>query len=171
MEISVLTPSCTLVPAGFFDPSSERESLAAVAKLEEGSSVSHIEVPQYDAVLVYSPDGAETVIRENISGGDAPVPEMFLVLRDLASCTEYNKILFSWQGDILFIAIAQGRNLLLANCYAAADFTTAQYWIFLAMKSLQLNPEISTICSRLPLSAENEMSLYRYFKAVDVICG
>ena len=35
------------------------------------------------------------------------------------------------------------------------------------MKSLQLNPEVSTVCTRMPLSAEQEISLYRYFKAVE----
>lgn len=171
MEISILTSSCTLVPAIFFDPSKARESLAEVVKLEEDSDVSYLEVPNFEAVLIYSPNGSEKVIRENISGGEGPIPEMFLVLRDLTLCREYNKILFTWQDGILFLAIAQGHNLLLANCYAANDFTTAQYWIFLAMKSLQLNPEVSTICSRLPLDADNEMSLYRYFKAVDCICA
>ena len=35
------------------------------------------------------------------------------------------------------------------------------------MKSLQLNPEVSTITWRTPIDLEDEMSLYRYFKAVD----
>ena len=34
------------------------------------------------------------------------------------------------------------------------------------MKSLQLNPEMSTICWLSELGAEEEMSLYRYFKSV-----
>ena len=81
-------------------------------------------------------------------------------------CPEYNKILCSLSGDRLFLAVAQGKNLLLANSFPAQDFTTAEYYIFLTLKSLQLNPEISTICWRNGLDAEDEMSLYRYFKAV-----
>ena len=38
-----------------------------------------------------------------------------------------------------------------------------------AMKKLQLNPEMSTITFRTPLSEAEEMSLYRYFRAVDKI--
>ena len=37
------------------------------------------------------------------------------------------------------------------------------------MKKLQLNPEVSGIVFRTPLTQEMEMSLYRYFKAVEVI--
>ena len=68
---------------------------------------------------------------------------------------------------MLYLAIAQGRTLMLCNVYPASDFTTAQYFIFLAMKKLQLNPEMSTICFRTPLDHEQQMSLYRYFKSVE----
>jgi hypothetical protein len=68
---------------------------------------------------------------------------------------------------VLYLVIAQGKSLLLCNTFQAQDFTTAQYFIFLAMKKLQLNPEVSTICFRTPLSEEDEMSLYRYFKSVE----
>jgi hypothetical protein len=67
------------------------------------------------------------------------------------------------------LAIAQGGTLLLANSFEAPDFTTAQYYIFLALKQLQLNPELSTIYWRSPISAEDEMSLYRYFKSVEAV--
>jgi hypothetical protein len=39
----------------------------------------------------------------------------------------------------------------------------------MAMKKLQLNPEVSTITFRTSLESEEEMSLYRYFKCVEVI--
>ena len=81
-------------------------------------------------------------------------------------CPEYNKILCSRVGDRLYLGVAQGKSLLLANSFPAADFTTAQYYIFLSLNSLQLNPEFSTICWMTELDAGEEMSLYRYFKSV-----
>lgn len=170
MEISLLTPKCTLVPSHFFDSSACVESLAEVVTLEPGDKTDYLDIPQYDAVLVYATnDGVTAVIDENVSGGGEPRPEMFYVLRDLCECREYNKILCSWQDGYLFLAIAQGKTLLLANVFKAVDFTTAEYYIFLSMKSLQLNPEISTICLRRPVGQDEEMSLYRYFKAVEVL--
>ena len=148
----------TLVPSGFFNPATAREALAEVVVLKGSDEVKHIEIPQYGAVLIYATDG------------DSPVcepPEIYGILQNLQNCPEYNKILCSLTGGRLYIAIAQGRTLLLANSYPAANFTTAEYYIFLAMKSLQLNPEVTTICWRTELSGEDEMSLYRYFKAVD----
>ena len=133
--------------------------LAGVAALKEGTEVRHIEIPEYDAVLIYEYDGDSAV----------SYPEAYTILSRLPECPEYNKILCSIKDDTLTLAIAQGKSLLLANSYSVIDFTTAEYYIFLAMKSLQLNPEMSTICWASPLDAEEEMSLYRYFKAVIVL--
>jgi hypothetical protein len=69
----------------------------------------------------------------------------------------------------LYLAIAQGKTLMLCNSFQAPDFTTAQYFVFLAMKKLQLNPEMSSIYFRTPLEDEQEMSLYRYFRSVEHI--
>lgn len=146
----------TLVPTNFFNPDKEREALAGVARLGEDCAVRHIEIPQYDAVLVYSVDGDSVVSAPEIAG----------ILDKLPDCPAYNKILCSLRNGRLSIAIAQGKSLLLANSFTAPDFTTAEYYIFLAVKSLQINPEVSTICWLTELEPGQEMSLYRYFKSV-----
>ena len=147
----------TLVPSQFFNPASARDALAEVTELQEGDAVEFLEIPQYDAVLVYA------------AGGDSVVdgkPEIYRLLMKLPDCPEYNKILCSITGGRLFLAIAQGKSLLLANSFPVREFITAQYYIFLSVSSFQLNPEISTICWHTRLSEEEEMSMYRYFKSV-----
>ena len=148
----------TLIPSHFFDPATAHQALAEVADLKEEDVVEYIDLPQYDAVLVFT-QGEDSVVVDG-------TPEIYELLTQLPDCPEYNKILCSLCDKRLHLAIAQGKNLMLANSFPVQDFTTAEYYIFLSLKSLQLNPEISTICWRTPLDAEDEMSLYRYFKAV-----
>jgi hypothetical protein len=174
VEISLLTPKFALVPNNFFDPSTARQSLSESVPLRDGDAVENVAIPAYGAVLVYSNSLDESLSRAisqtvyTTSGDSVRVlPEMYYILRDLGSCPDYNKIMASYVDGYLHLAIAQGKSLLLCNSYQAVDFTTAEYFIFLAMKKLQLNPELSTICFRTPLSQEQEMSLYRYFKAVE----
>ena len=150
----------TLVPSHFFNPAAAREALAEVAELNETDKVFTKLIPQYDAVLIYNVSGTES---------EDSVPEMFYVISSLSSCSEYNKIVASLKDGVLSLAIAQGGTMLLANEYAAADFTTALYFVFLAMKSLQLNPEVSVINWKSELDAADEVTLYRYFKSVDRI--
>lgn len=175
VEISLLTPKCALVPAHFFDKSSPRKSLEAVASIRDKDFVEYIPLPSVGAVMVYSnsiDESLSKVIAQTVLDSDGNcvkvLPEMYYIIRDLWQLEEYNKILASYMDGYLYLAIAQGKNLMIANVFEAVDFTTAEYFIFLALKNLQLNPEVSTINFRTPLAYEQSMSLYRYFKAVEV---
>lgn len=176
VELSVFTPKFTLVPSGFHSPEKLEQQLSEVVEIEAGDDVSYVDVPEFAAVLVYSNSIGETlskVISETVADVNGlkclPLPEIYYMLRQLPSLTDYNRILASYMDGYLYLTIAQGRNLMLCNVFQAPDFTTAQYFIFLAMKKLQLNTEVSTICFRTPLDEDEEMSLYRYFKNVEQI--
>ena len=176
VEVSVFTPKVTLVPEQFHDDSTSTEALGSVADIQDGDVALSVQVPEFAAVLVYSNAIGETlsrVISETVLDKDgnksAPLPEMYYMLRSVLDLPDYNKILASYMDGVLYLVIAQGRSLMLCNSYHAPDFTTAQYFVFLAMKNLQLNPEVSTICFRTPLSEDEEISLYRYFKNVEQI--
>ena len=124
-------------------------------KLDKDEKVEYISLPEYSAELVYSLS--------------SDLPELYYLLKKLPEIKEYNKIAASYGDGVLSLAIAQGENLLLANTFQAADFTTAEYFLFMAVRKLQLNPEVSTIHFISPLSGEEEMSLYRYFKTVETV--
>ena len=173
VEISLLTPKVTLVPESFIRASAARQALEDVTSLAPEDLVETCPVPSLGAVLVYSNSIGENlskVMAQTVlptSGKPVRVlPEMYYLLRELETLQEYNKIVASWKDGWLHLVIGQGKSLSLANVFQAPDFTTAQYFLFLAMKRLQLNPEVSTVCFRTPLDPESEMSLYRYFKAV-----
>ncbi len=176
VDISVFTPKVALVPEQFFSPENAKAMLAEVADLQDDDMVSYVRVPSQASVLIYSNAIGETLSRvicetvRKTDGGKAELlPETYYMLQQLPTLADYNKILASYVDGVLYLVIAQGKTLLLCNNFQAPDFTTAQYFIFLAMKKLQLNPEVSTICFRTPLAEDDEMSLYRYFKSVEVI--
>ncbi len=176
VEISLFTHKCTLIPNNFFRKEDLTNVLDSVVELGKDDIIDYVDVEQYSSKLVFSNSISESlssIIRHTVlttAGTKARIlPELYFILRDLNKCNEYNKILISYKDAHLHIAIAQGKTLILANTYSAVDFTTAQYFLFLAMKNLHLNPEISTVCLRTPLEQDDEMSLYRYFKAVEKI--
>ena len=155
------TPKVALVPSAFFFFFLAREILSRTVALDLEDKVEYISLPELSAELVYSlsPD-------MDHSDGDE-YPDMYHLLKKIPDITEYNKILASYGDNVLTLVIAQGENLLLANTFEAADFTTAEYFLFMAVKKLQLNPEVSSVHFLTDLSGEEEMSLYRYFKSVE----
>ena len=176
VEISLFTPKTALVPSQFYSHEDRRRSLSSVVRLADADQVDSVELPEFGAVLVFSNSVGETlskVLSESVLAIDGskanPLPEHFYMLKNLSRLSEYNKIIASYMDGRLYLVIAQGSSLMLCNSYVAPDFTTAEYFIFLAMKKLQLNPEVSTICFRTPLDMDQEMSLYRYFKSVELI--
>ena len=176
VDVAVFTPYCTLVPADFHKPELSRDILSDVADIPEGAAVEYVSVPEYSAVMVYSNNIGGTlhrVLSESVlkldGGKSKPLPELYYMLKSLSEISDYNRILASYMDGVLYLVIAQGKTLLLCNTYAAPDFTTAEYFLFMAMKKLQLNVEMSAIYFRTPLSEEQEMSLYRYFMNVEHI--
>jgi hypothetical protein len=174
VDVSVFTPKFALVPNSFHAPDVSRQMLEEVANVEEGDHVDHVEVPQFGAVLVYSLNVGgtlakvvyETVMRTDGTKGRM-LPEIYYMMDAMSEISDYNKIVASYMDGCLYLAIAQGKTLLLCNSFQAPDFTTAEYFIFLVMKKLQLNPEISSIYFRTSLTEDQEMSLYRYFRSVE----
>ena len=144
-----------LVPSAFFDRTYARDILSRTVKLDQEDKVEYISLPEFSAELVYS-------LSQDL-------PELYYLLKKLPEIKEYNKIAASYGDGVLSLAIAQGDHLLLANVFEAADFTTAEYFLFMAVKKLQLNPEQSSLHFMTDLSGEEEMSLYRYFKSVERI--
>ena len=144
---------CTLVPKRFLSDCAPICFLKEVSDISWNEKVACIDIPHFDAVLVYS----------------GPKPSLADLLFKILRIPEHNKIAASFEGGVLSLAIAQGDSLLLANTYRSQDFTTALYYIVAAMKSLQLNPEVSTICFSSRLQDSERTELYRYFKAVSRI--
>lgn len=173
VRISLFTPKFTLVPATVFDGTDMRELLARAVTLDEGDEVESVEIPQHGAVAIYSNSTGSRLPRIfagmfTTEDSDVPVilPEQYWLIMDMEKIRDYNKIVASYCDGRLYLAVAQGRSLLLCSSYEAPDFTSAQYYIFYAMKHFQLNPEVSTVYFRTPLSQENELSLYSYFRSV-----
>ena len=176
VAVSVFTPKFALIPEQFFDAVSAREQLAETADITDTDYVSYEPVPQMKSVLVFSTSIGETLSRavsETVCRTDGEkvrvLPEVWYMLRALDFVPEYNKVLASVADGHLYLVVAQGRSLLLCTTFQAADFVTAEYFIFLAMKKFQLNMEMTVIYFRTPLREDEEMSLYRYFKSVDYI--
>lgn len=149
-----MTEKFTLVPSEFFSEETARETLSEVVLLEEGEPLSFLDVPSCQAVLVYA----------------GRRPAVYDMLMSLCKIRHHNKIIASVSDDVLSLVVAQGDRLQFCNCFKAGDFTTALYYIFMVLKKLQINPEISTLYfTSCNVSQERLTSLFRYFKSAEIL--
>ena len=87
VDISLLTPKCTLVPESFFRPEAVRTLLSDVVALEPSDATGYVRIPELGAVLLFSNSIGESlskVLSQTVltaSGASAPVlPEMYYLL-------------------------------------------------------------------------------------------
>lgn len=149
-----MTPKFTLVPSELFSEATAREILSEVVLLSKEEPLSFLDIPPYSAVLVYAGDSR---------------PVVYDMLLSLCKLRDYNKIIADIRDGVLSLVVAQGDALALCNAYDAVDFTTALYYIALAVSSLQINPQQSTVYFMNSISSEDMQQMYNYFKGVEII--
>ena len=98
---------------------------------------------------------------------ETALPELYHLLKASESISDHNRILASYHEGRLYLVVVEDRSLKICNSFAAMDFVTAEYFLFMVLKRLQMNPEISSVHFMTPLTGGQKMSLYRYFKSVE----
>jgi hypothetical protein len=113
VDISLLTPKCTLVPGSFFRPEAVRTLLSDVVSLDPSDATGYVRIPELGAVLLFSNSIGESLSRVlsqtvlTASGAQAPVlPEMYYILKALPACEDYNKVVASYRDGYLHLAVA-----------------------------------------------------------------
>lgn len=148
----------TLVPEGFFTPAEAHTILSEAVRLTETDKVNYQELPQLKAVLVYA-----------LTEGEEALPPIAPLLEQVSSIGEHNKVAACFDGEALHLVIVTGTKLLLANSYPASDPVTAEYFLFAAMKQLQINPQVTTVYLTEPASPEMMDDIVRYCKGVETL--
>ena len=143
VEVSLLTPKVALVPTAFFDEAKARETLSETVALGNDDEVGHIGLPEYAAELVYS-----------------------LSIGEMLSRAISQAVL---DGEGKAARILPEMYFILKDLQKVDEYNriVASYFLFMAVRKLQLNPEVSSVYFRTPLKEEEMMSLYRYFKSVE----
>jgi len=148
----------TLVPTSLFKEEQQYKLLSELVQLDGNDTVKHISLPAYEAVLVYA-----------VSSSSEYAPVVYNLLTTLNKIREHNKILVSFCDCYVHIVMGEGNKLLLCNSFPASDITTAEYFIFYAIKEFQINPEMTTIYFYEEIVDEIRDELFKYFQGVESI--
>lgn len=152
----------TLIPSEFFVESEAAQRLSEICSLSGDDTVKYVELPFYKAVLVYCVPSVP-------SDSQAGMPEVYGLLCDSRLLKEHNKILVDFEPSQseVHIVIAEGDDLKMCNTFPASDFTTAEYFIFSAIRQFQFNPEMSNLYFASPLTMEQREALLGYFHGAE----
>jgi len=150
----------TLVPSEFFSPEDAYRILSEVVPLQDTDIIRHIELPDYKAVLIYVQQSEEA------STSEPPIADL---LRFTPTISGHNRLAVSLDNQYIYIVLAEGEKLLLANAYPAADIVTAEYFIFATLREFQINPRMTTIYFRGEVPPGLTEEMFRHFRSVEFI--
>lgn len=167
--VYVATPKYTLIPTSMFRKEDEKTILSQIHQLDEMDEVMSIEIPQYQATLIYAIPNSITSRVFKIQKRAKYFPTIYPMITKLSGLSDNNKICASFSKGEVHIVASEGQRLLLANSYPASDFVTAQYYIFLVIKEVMFNPEFTTLQVFNDIDKLQIKDLNKYFRSVNIL--
>lgn len=167
MEKYILSEIFTLIPKEYYTPQFGKAALMEQFGLEGEYFFHSIPYNKANAVIAYALPPAE----EN--GADScctPVPFAKRLLEETGQITGYNKVVFHYNSikKLSHTIICTGEELKLANSFKADSFESALYFLFLAIRQLQMNPKQCIIRVCCHMTPQQEALISRFFNGVEI---
>ena len=162
MSKYILSEIFTLLPADICTPETAAKTLIGQFSLDEETEVSSFILEKEGAAVVYPSVGSEA--------DKSSLPFVIRLIEEASALDEHNKVVFHYctgrklSHTIIYI----GEQLKLANSFKADSFESALYFLFLAIKGLQMNPRQCTVRVCCAITKEQENVFSRFFKGFQV---
>ncbi|GEM_PF-6413482 len=111
-------------------------------ELWPGSEPCTVEIPAIEAVLTYN---TKTCCPTTLQPGDSGTHIIAQLLTSLEKIADYNKLLVCTHNDTAYVVLATGEKLLLAQSYKTNGEMTLLYWLLLAARQTQTNPQQTVV--------------------------
>lgn len=167
MDYYFSTSYFTLVPESLFSPQIKSSYLQNLFNLETGMAAKSVKLEGTAAFMVY----AYPEIFDSWQQSDKNIYPLSLYFYNrLMEMKSHNKVIMSIdrRHKITHIAAAVGNDLKLINTYNTGDFNSALYYLFLALKELQLNPALTHIRLYNTIDSQKMELLNNYFNTIEV---
>lgn len=166
MDYYYLTGKFTLIPHMFFTQKSATEALKEVHNVEKSEVIQTFFIQYLNADLVYA---LPCAVIAKVEADDKVFPLALYFLHNLKEIKEYNKVIFHFSAvhGVAHILISKGDELVLLNAYHTETFTSAVYFLFLALKQTIINSHQTKLQVYNNISEEEKKVLQPYFSGIE----
>ncbi len=139
------TEKYTAIPAKLHKKGEELKILGKIHKLDDLDEINTVKVLKENMVILFAVNSTFLNLVKNYHPDFKIYPSVFLNLTYLPLYEEYNKLSFNYLKGAVSIVAAEGDKIIYCNSFPAYHFNSALYFLFLALKEVQFNPETSTV--------------------------
>ncbi len=133
------------IPSELYIKERAFREFSKIHKLADLEYINTVDISRYNMKLLYCADSTLINIISQYHRNLNIYPAAYLFISALPYFEGHNKVLFSFDGANVTILAMEGSKLIFMNSFPAVHFNSAFYFLMLAVKEIQFNPEQTTV--------------------------
>jgi len=160
------TPKFVLVPRQLYKKGEELQYLTKLHTLDDLDEIDIVELATEEIIIIFAVNSTLLNMIRDAQPSFRIFPAIYPVLAHSTDFAEINKIFFKYNKGEASIIAYEDKRLAFCNNFPAHHFNTALYYLFLALKQVQFNPEQTTIFASGAIPESEIMNITKYFSKV-----
>ncbi len=139
------TEKYTPIPKRVHNNISELKVLESQHKLDDLDEIDTVELESENMSIIFAANSTFLNMLKTYQPEFNIYPLIYINLKYLPLFEEYNKISFHYIKGAVSIVASEGEKIIYCNTFPAFHFNSALYYLLLALKEVQFNPESTTV--------------------------
>ena len=161
------TEKYSLIPLKLYQKEKELEELTKLHHIDELEEVNTINIVKSEMVMIYAVSSTLLNLIKKYHPNLIIYPSLYTYLNVLPDLDGYNKLFFQYIGNIVTVVAAEKERIVFCNSFPASNFSSALYFVLLALKQAQFNPELTAVYINGNIKDYEIFDITRYFPKVN----
>lgn len=166
VEIIYGTEKYSLLPTRLHIKGDELKELSALHRLDELDEINIADVTREDMKILFAVNSTFMNVIKEYQPDFHIYPSIYPFIKYLPYFEGHNKILFHYIKGFVNIVASEGNRIIFCNTFPAIHFNSALYFLLLALKETQFNPELTTVYTAGNIKDLEIFDIARYFPAI-----
>lgn len=166
VEVIYNTHKYAIIPIKLFKKEEAHFQVQKLHSIDEFDEINTIEIPEQEMMIAFAVNSTFLNVIKKVQPEFRVVPSVYQILNNIGLFEEHNKIFIQYHKGNVHIVVSEGNRVMYCNSFPALQFNTVLYYVFLAMKQVQLNQEQTTVYFSGNFREEDMANMTKYFPKV-----
>jgi len=161
------TEKYSLIPAKLYQKGEELNEITKLHNIDELEEINTINIPKNEMVMIYAVSSTLLNLIKKYHSNLTIYPSLYAYLNILPGLSGHNKLFFQHIGNVVTVVAAEKERIVFCNSFPVSNFSSALYFVLLALKQAQFNPELTTVYISGNIKDYEIFDITRYFARVN----
>jgi len=167
-KVNIIVDTCkyALVPMQLYKEEDSFQHLSKLHSLDEFDEIDTVVVPGQGIVILFAVNSTLINQIKKVQPEFRLFPSIYPMILQASDFQDHNKIFFKYHKGHIHLIAYEGLRLVYCNSFPAIHFNTALYFLLLAQRQVQFNPELTTVYVSGNLKDFEIMDISKYFSKI-----